>query len=531
MTKSQFCLGLTCLSVGVVACEGEPERLEISSSQAALTATENSERALEGVIDAADFLAASTSIAKSLNAFGAGSETCEGAAIACADAADCPQPESVCTRTEVSPEELEQARRDIRESAADLVRELRERFLIEANLEASTSTSATYKLGPDVLCSESDEPLAAGAEAADLDEDCVEQVTRLEPRLLLTSFREGDIDVTLQLGAERHEPLSLALYHDSLAVRLDLGEALAVARELGEDEELQRIDELSGRLELRLVENAARDYSLELNVLEKLEAVVDADGDQLSASLGASSPAWNLRVDGNENTLSAGVDIAALRLVGPLKAFAGLFESDDGAGSSGGPLGLSPGQGPEPRSYTGIVDLFLAGLTGNVSYTANSDVLAIDELGFGDSTSTLKHDGDTVLALDLNPTAGRRVNLRVSSSAAGTEIRITPSFELRLALGFHYIADQFDGLASYLLDDTLRVWFGGDAPELQLGDALKVTAGTLHIESAANPEVNVTVDAGMCLVEAEDGSSNEDGSASSDDAAHPLLSLEAAACQ
>jgi hypothetical protein len=520
MTKSQFCLGLTCLSMGVVACEGEQELLEISSSQAALTAAENSERALQGVLDAADFLAASTSIAETLNAFSAGSETCESAGVACLDGAACPEPETHCTTDEVNPEELEQARQDIRESAVKLVRELRERVLIEANLESSTSTSATYNLSADVLCSESDEPDAPLAGTPDLDEDCVEQVTRLTPRLVLTSPREGDIDVTLQLGSERHEPLTLALYHDSLGVRLDLGEALAVARELGEDEELESIQELSGRLELRLVENAARDYSLELNVLEKLEAVIDSDGDHLSASLGASSPAWNVRVDGNSQTLSAGVDLAAFRLVGPLRALSSLFESDDRDSAPG----LLSEEEPEPRSYTGILDLFLAGLTGTVSYTADSDVLAIDQLGFGDGTSSLKHDGNTLLSLDLNPTSGRRVNLQMSSTALGTQVLITPSFDLRLALGFHYIADQFEGLASYLLDDTLRVWFGGDAPELALGDALRVTAGTLHIESAANPELNVTVEAGMCL-------SGESGSDTDGDAAHPLSSLEVTACQ
>jgi hypothetical protein len=525
MTKSQFCLGLTCLSMGVVACEGEPELLEISSSQAALTAAENSERALQGVIDAADFLAASTSIAKTLNAFNAGSPTCESSGSSCSDGSDCPEPETHCTTDEVSPEELEQARQDIRERVVELVRELRERVLIDANLEASTSTSATYNLGADVLCSESDDP-PPPAGAAELDEDCVEQVTRLTPRLVLTSPREGDIDVTLQLGAERHEPLALALYHDSLGVRLDLGEALAVARELGEDEDLQSIQELSGRLELRLVENAARDYSLELNVLEKLEAVIDSEGDHLSASLGASSPAWNVRVNGNSETLSAGMDVAAFRLVGPLRAFASLFEGDDSDGRAfdDGVSGLLPAEEPEPRSYSGILDLFLAGLTGNVSYTRSSDELAIDQLGFGDGTSTLKHDGNTLAALDLNAASGRRINLRVSSTDAGTQIRITPSFDLRLALGFHYIADQFDGLASYLLDDTLRVWFAGDAAELQVGEAVRVTAGTLHIESAANPEANVSVEAGMCL-------SGESGSDADDDAAHPLSSLEAVACQ
>src|SRR5688572_12440642 len=107
MSKTQFCLGLTCLSFGVVACEGEPEQLEISSTQAALTASENAELALQGVIDASDFLASSTSIAKTLNAFGAGGQTCESSGSFCPVGAECPPVETVCTSHEISEEDLE----------------------------------------------------------------------------------------------------------------------------------------------------------------------------------------------------------------------------------------------------------------------------------------------------------------------------------------------------------------------------------------------------------------------------------------
>jgi hypothetical protein len=523
MNKSQLCLGLTCLSFGILGCEAESELLEISSDRAALSAAENSERALQGVIDAADFLATSTSIADALSSFGASSQTCESSGCA-GSSLDCPPPESVCTTDEVDAAALEQTRQELRESAESLVRELRERVLIEANLESHTSTSATYRLGPDVLCSESDTVNGTGADEA-LDEDCVEQVTRLEPRLVLTSPSEGDIDVVLQLGAARHEPLSLSLHRHSLGLRLDLGETLAVARELGEAEELSSVRELSGVLELRLVENAERDYSLELNVLEALEAVVDSDGESLSAALGASSPAWNVRVDGNTRTLSGGLDLAAFRLVGPLRLLSDLFQSEDpddtGLPISGDADSLALPPPPEPRAYTGVVDLFLAGLSGALSYTADSDVLAVDDLGFGDATSTLKHDGNTLLALDLNAASGRRVNLRLSPTDTGTEISITPSFDLRVAFAFHYIADQFEGLADHLLDETFRVWFDGDAPALRLdGEQLQVSAGSLHIESSANPSANVVVEAGMCLG-GEAGGSDE----------HPLLSLEATACE
>ena len=527
MTKSQFCLGLTCLSVGVWACNGESELLEIESQQAALTAAANSERALQGVIDAADFLAASTTIADTLAAFGSSGETCESAGSCSGD--DCLVEGTVCTNDGASEEDLEERRQEIRADAEELVELLRDRILIEENLEAETSTSVTYRIGADILCEDDGPDGLSGDGEDELDPDCVDEVERLQPRVVLTSPSEGDIDLTLQLGAEHHEPLTLALYHDSLGVRLDLGEALAVARELGEEEDVENIDALAGVVELRLVEHAARDYSLEVNVLEAIEAQIDSEGQSLSASLGASSPAWNVRVDGNSQTLSAGIDLGALRISGPLRAFASLFQSDDEDVIAGDPFApVEEEEETTPRAYRGALELFLAGLEGTISYTANTDVLAFDDLGYGDTPSTIKHDGNTLFSLDLNETAGRHVNLRISPAAeGGAQVSITPSFDLQLAFAFHHIADQFEDLSETLLDNTVRVWFDGNAPTLHVGDdRFQVTSGTLHVESTANPEANVTVEAGMCLGGSVEGDTDE-----SEVESAPLLSLEAVACE
>jgi hypothetical protein len=518
------------LSLGAWACNGESELLEIESQQAALTAAENSERALRGVIDAADFLAASTTIADTLTAFRLQGETCESAGSCVGD--DCLIEESGCTSEGISSDDLEEERQELREGAQELVELLRDRILIEANLEAETSTSATYRIGADVLCEDDAPDVTSGASDGELDPECVDEVERLQPRVVLTSPSEGDIDLTLQLGAEHHEPLTLALYHDSLGVRLDLGEALAVARELGDEEDVENIDALAGVVELRLVEHAARDYSLEVNVLEAIETQIDSEGQSLTASLAASSPAWNVSIDGNSQTLSAGIDLGALRISGPLRAFASLFEGDDEELAPGDAFAPSIEEEETPRRvYRGALELFLAGLSGTVSYTANTDVLAFDDLGYGDATSTIKHDGNTLLSLDLNANAGRHVNLRVSPAPdGGAQVSITPSFDLQLAFAFHHIADQFEELSESLLDSTLRVWFEGNAPTLHVGDErFQVTSGTLHVESSANPEANVTVEAGMCL-----GGTAESDSVEGDESeleSAPLLSLEAVACE
>lgn len=521
MNKSLVRWGLSCLSVGLLACPSDHEELEISSSQAALTASENSERALQGLIDAADFLSDSNSVAQALSRMGGTSESCTSSAAFCTNNASC-TPTTICETEEADPVDIEEARTELREDMQDLVRQLRERILIPANLESETATSATYRLGASVLCDDDDAPDAPGNNggATNQDSDCVEQANRLQLRLRLTSEREGDVDVTLQVGQERNEPVVFELHEHSLGVRVDLGEALAVARELGED--AGDYERLAGELQLQLVENAARDYSLELNVLSAIEAVVRSDGDRMEVSLGASSPALELRVDGNARRMLAGMDLRSFRMKGPLRLFADAFGTDDDSDGASFPPGELDLVAPEPAepNYHGVIDIFLSGLQGTLEYVAESDVLELNGLGFGDATSTIQHDGHSLLALDLNAAQGRHVDLVLTPEGDHTKITISPGFDLKLALAFHQVADQVEGIADYLLSDTWHFWSEGDEPSvIAEDDQLRVVSGTLHFDSAEDPSANVSVAAGMCLVENEEALSDEEGS---DDWRHQL---------
>ncbi|HEU4576967.1 MAG TPA: hypothetical protein VFS67_01840 [Polyangiaceae bacterium] len=505
MIKSAFRWSASCLVLGLIACKSDPTLVEISSSQAALTASENSERALDGVLDAADFLSESTSVAQTLSLMG-GSESC-GSTAGCTSNG-CSPVETVCTSDPIDEADLEEARADLKESAHKLVQRLRERILIPANLEGETSTSATYRLGPEVWCEDDTEPQAPGsASPPSYDSDCVEQANKLQPRLRLTSPAEGDVDVALLLGAQRNEPLVFELHRHSLGLKLNLGEALDTAREFGEDAEA--IEKLSGVLELELVENDARDYSLDLNVLQAVEAVLDSDGERLSVSIGATSPALQLRLDGNARRLLASMDLGSLRVLGPLRLFADSFGGHDDVVDSADSFAAPA---PASSEVHGAVEMFLAGLQGSLEYVADSDQLKLNGLGFGDKTSFIKNDGQTLASLDLNSALGRHVNLVLEPEGDGTKISISPGFDLKLALAFQHIADQVQGIQAQLLNDTWHFWFDGDQPAIVASDdQLAVQAGTLHLESSADPSANLEVSAGMCLVEADSESSSEEG--------------------
>jgi hypothetical protein len=526
--RALWCLGLTCLSSCVfLACGGDSELVEISSQKAALTASENSERALQGLVDAADFLTASTSIADTLGVIGGTTEECDGSGVACtADMSSCPEPVTVCTSTSGGAD-LEQTREEIRDDMQALVDRLREQILIPENLEAETATSATYRLGASVLCDADDAADASPGSGApsEADEDCVDEAERYQLRLRLTSPREGDVDMTLLVGEAQSAPLTIHLYQHSLGVQVDLGEVLDAARDL--DEDLGDLKELAGVLQLELVENAPLDYSLELDVLSALHVVVGDGDDTLSASLGASSPSLSLRVEGNARRLTAGVDLGALEVLGPLSSFADLFAADT-ASSSSGSNSFTGAPPAEEHSYAGTIKLLLAGLSSTVSYVADSDVLSFSDIGFGDRTSTIEHDGNRLFALDLNPTQGRRLNLVVEPDGDGTKVSITPTLDLALTFAYHHIADQVDDIADYLLDNTLHVWFEGAAPVVQIQDEqVQVVSGSLNLTSSFDPAHDLSVGAGECLLEAGEASEASEETT----AAAPFATLSVGTCE
>jgi hypothetical protein len=547
--KSHVRLGIPFIGLSLLACgDTAPQPIAISSGSAALTAAENSERSLQGVIDAASFLAESASIAQSLDAVGGGSESCITVGMACPPSDNvCPQPVTTCESDALTEADLQEIRDDFQEAAEDLTRALRERVLIPANLESETDTSATYRLGASILCDDSGSddvidlqrdpaPPSTGATSGDalsppppppseaMDPQCVEDAERLQLRLRLTSLQDGDIDATLLVGAAQHAPLSLQLYRSSLGVSLDLAELLAAARDVGEAPD--DITTLEGVVQARLVQNAERDYSFQVNVLEAVSiAGQDDEGQRLSATLGANSPTLEVRADGNAQSLTTVLDMASFHLVGPLSAFADMVEADslDSSGAigpvpapgNGEPLLLPPIEEepePESRTFTGVIDLLLAGLSGTLTYAGDTDSLAFSNLGLGDASSVLSHNGNDLLRVDLNADAGRRFDLLVESlEDSGARVTFTPSFDMQLKFAFQHVADQFDDLSGFILDDVIGIAFEGNSPTLEIHDErVQVTNGSLSLTSAAVPTASVVVTGGQCLLATEEESSSHD---------------------
>lgn len=489
------------LTLGVLALTGcAPESDEkVATSDLALTAQENVERALRGVHRAGSFLADSASIAESLDSLGSSEETCVSAPCTLGV---CPPAE--CTSDPLTVEDLQEQRAELDEGISDIVDTLRDEIFTAENLESEDASSVTYLLRPATFCASEATPVEPTPGAAptpepvpsetSLDPDCVDQMNRLQPRIRLSSPSAGNVDVALLLTAEKRNPVTLELYQDHVGVVMDLGETKAALDAIGEDTE--NLVSMVGKFGFELRRNAELDYSLRSSVLEAIEVVTANDlGEQIRVALGASIPMFELRFDGNARQVTGAIDYGTFGVDGPLNAFRDTFEDSEYDPVTGEEL-------PGPV-YTGYTEMFVAGLEGSIAFDGTTDRLDVLDIGLGDASSTLKHDGTVLAQVDLNAQAGRHFDLAVQKQAEGEPIvTFSPTFDLSVMLNFAPLATQISDISSSLLNDTLRIWFDGQNPSVQGQESgLKVVSGTLNLTSTSTPAANLSVPSGMCLVD------------------------------
>jgi hypothetical protein len=490
----------------------------------------NTETALLGLTNAGGFLAESSALADTMNELGGSSETCTTSAVLCTPDAPCEAPISECQTDEVTTADLSDAQAQVKDSIHSLVDQLSERFFTEDNIETAEDKSITYLLGPDDLCDDvetttlnSDGTVAASS--AGPDPDCVDSATRAAVRLRVTSPSEGDVDVTVVLTDQRFEPFVFELHKQRLAVTADLDQLTSSIEAMGED--LGGLESLRGRLQLELVKNAPLDFSARFNVLDDVELVAVDNGNRLEVSVGASSPTLEARIDGNAKTVSASYGLGPVRVSGPLALFADMFGGTDESGdalvaANGEPVATPPPAEPA-KTYTGVIEAVLGGLDGTLSYDGASDAFSLSNLGLGDETTTVTHDGNPLFALDVNPDSGRHFDLTLQDTTSGLEVTFSPTLDVSALFAFENIADQVDVPAA-LMNDTFRLFFDGQNPSVRGRDnGLEVTSGTLHLSSSAHPEDDVTVSAGMCLLSTteSDSAAVADSSAPADTAPLP----------
>ena len=394
--------------------------------------------------------------------------------------------------------------RSLEDIADDLADRLEQDLLIEANVEESDGLTVVYLVPAERVCAEDDA-------------DCVRRFTDVPLRVQVTSYTAGDLDLTLMLGEPRLAPLTIELHHAAVTLALDVGEAFAAARLLGDqtddpDDDLV-VRAVGGALAVSLEARGPRHAKATFEVTRALTIDADLGHYPLALALGRSKTTLDLDADTQRATVAAA--IGALTAHAPYQLLADLVSDDDDAPTVSGTLALD-----------------LAGFSASVTLDEAMDTLAVEDVGLGDHRSSLMLDGHTVVGVDLNASSGRKldVSLTPGDDTHPAVVSLTPQLDLVVQLALRQlVALDADLATSWAADETLGVALDGAAhPSLAIDDEVQVTAGRLALSSRARPDLSVEVQAGQCLLAPDAQDSAPVPEPAHDD--HPLAGFSAGAC-
>ncbi len=344
----------------------------------------------------------------------------------------------------------------------------------------------------------------------------------------MTAFGAGH-KIDLLVGEQRSNPISALVAPSELAFELDMGGSMEtleiMADAVGEDAP-ELPETLVGRVKLALKKNAVNNYTAALSVIEAVHLVLKMDGDEISFQLGASDPTLAITADGDAKALSLDVDVAAIDLALPGSVFAGETCEWD------------PETGEEycetDDSMSGDLDVHLGGASASMALTTeDDDSFTVTNAGLGDTTTTVKYDGQQIIGVDLNPAHGRRLDLSIASLEDVMELAVDPALVLKVALSLANAPDMAEDAPPFMLDEEMTLSLTGSNPTVAMGDdGMRVVSGTLMMSSTSLDDV--VVEAGMCMEVVEDAESEEspweEPSEEPGDEGHPFASMKATEC-
>ncbi|MEC9072867.1 MAG: hypothetical protein VX938_10825, partial [Myxococcota bacterium] len=300
---------------------------------------------------------------------------------------------------------------------------LENRVLVPANVVDADEASVTYGIrAADLLCSNTSGSVQTGTGALVAYTQCRVLYADLE-LLVRAELRDDGMDLTLMVGRDRLEPLTVELRDEVTLARLNLPIALEAASVFmdrlppSKRVELPEIQALEGEVTLAIETPEPALATVTLEVTEAIRMDLMNQGKPLTLSVAPG--VLSVSADGTARELAMTVALGETELLA----------SDGWAFDAGMEVtcGVSDlACAPERRSFqvNGAIVGQLAGLTGEARLQEDTEVFELTGLGLGTSTSRVTLDQEEVFSLDLNPADGRLVDLFMIRDTTGLNVEV-----------------------------------------------------------------------------------------------------------
>ncbi|TNF23648.1 MAG: hypothetical protein EP329_26965 [Deltaproteobacteria bacterium] len=400
----------------------------------------------------------------------------------------------------------------------DIVAFLDERVFADAAIESQSGTQVIYRVTSERFC---DPAWGESEEDADLYESCTGTLDAIEVRLAVTSYAEGDLDIAVLVGADRRETMVIELHRTLLAVTVRIGPTLAAALEIdaamNADDPEYVAPTLSGSGSVRIA--ARRLTETRTRVAVELPDALEIHGqpgpDEPVVTFAAGPGSTSLDVDRVAQTGQLDVDLRDFAISGPKQMLQDVGGDStmtcfDGEGYE---LECYPDETEEPTPVEGTFELSISRLAGLIDLSDEQQELAVQGLIAGPIALLL--DEQRVFGLDVD---GGQTPVDLTMVPADDRVDFALSHAATLSASFRMedAADLWPDIAeSFLAHDDLTARFDGDAPRFSVRETgLLVESGAIALSSSARPDLDRTLEAGICAWYDDQGDWAEGGSGS-----------------
>jgi hypothetical protein len=387
----------------------------------------------------------------------------------------------------------------------DLIDDLENRILHADNVSEVTQATVLYDLQPEVVCEEPEpnpDDLIAEEEALADYNDCLTSMMETPIGLEVTRIDcdAGDnVSIVVLVGEERYRPVTLQLYTSEMSAQVDFANlvpALQAYGDLAEDTTIS--PETSGQLSARVSATDTANTSFTLSIDTPIHWASTSADIPTNIDLSTTGEVLTLTSSLAEQSITGNIALGALDYGMPLDSFIDSFF-----------------QREVPEPGTEQVLMSISGFTSNLEYTGADDTLQLTNLGLGSGPTTATYQGSTLLQIDVNAAASRRLDVAATSSTTDPlRLAIDPGFDLDIEYALEPLANLVTDLQSFARDDTVSIALTGNAPLVVLsenvdgyvsllddvsGTLLSVQSGTLSLSSRTLPDENINVETGQCL--------------------------------
>ncbi len=436
---------------------------------------------------------------------------------------------------------------DLSEIRDGLLEIFSDRLMVEETVTAADDgLSLTYNVAAEYFCKDDEDDKEKTDEAGEDKEEgpsedeqkCAERLAKTPLALTVMSDGEDQVNITFHVGEDQAEMGMLQIHGEMMALSVNFSEFPTFLQVFVDPEDFELADTMTGILGCDVHDVASQNYEVRCSLPDGATAVPDSKQETFGFDIPAAPSLLHVTLDGSAATLDGSVGVDTLTANIPWQWVINLFHDDEGEEvevcEEEPPCDdCEPScwtewvDGPEAPEVEGTAVIFLPGAGGSLAYNGDDDIFQLLGLNLGEESAQVLVDEATLVAIDLNPEAGRTLDLSLLGEDLNLLLQTSPSLDLQVDIGvWDRILEPLPDMWELNEGETLGTRLdGADAPTVSFLQSEKeedvhvqVSAGTMTMWSSELSE-DITVTEGQCMTSADD----EDLSQEEIDAQHPMF--------